>query len=321
MTDNSVQSGKIKTKGMSSRTRSRMLFYGLMIALPLTQWLVFYIGLNIKTFIMAFQKWSYADGALGYDISFAGLDNFKVALGFFKDAAYMVKNSAILAFCKVLVGTTLALIFSFYIYKKFAGAGLFKTLLFMPQMVSGLIFGLLFRYVANDVFVALFGHGDPTFLGLLDRSADVRFRSILVYDVFLSFGVNVLLFSGAMSGIDESLVESSKLDGANLMQEFIHITLPLIYPTIISFFIIGLSHIVTDQMHLYSMFGNNAKEIGTLGYYLYLLAKQGSEIVGENSGYYSYAELSAVSLLCTLVMVPTILTIKKLMTKLGPSVD
>ena len=138
----------------------------------------------------------------------------------------------------------------------------------------------------------------------------------LVYDVFLSFGVNVLLFSGSMSGIDESLVESAKLDGANLVQEFIHITLPLIYPTIVSFIIIGLSGIVTDQMHLFSMFGNDAKEIGTLGYYLYLCVNQGKEIA-EN-GYYSFAQLSAVSLICTVVMMPCIMGIRKLMNKFGP---
>ena len=122
-----------------------------------------------------------------------------------------------------------------------------------------------------------------------------------------------------MSAIDESVVESAKLDGANLLQEFVYITLPIIYPTIVSFFVIGLCHVVTDQMHLFSMFGNNAKEIGTIGYYLYLLAKQGSEIA--QNGYYSYAQLSAIAIVCTLVMVPTTLTIKKLMTKFGPTAD
>lgn len=310
---------KIK-KQMSKRVRTRMIFYGIMIALPLLQWLVFYVGLNFNTLILAFQNWQYkTDGTLGYQVTFAGFDNFKVAFQFFKDANYMLKNSLILAFWKILIGTTLALIFSFYIYKKFFAAGVFKTLLFMPQMVSGLIFGLLFKYVANDLFVAIFGAGQKGFMGLLDRSSEITHTVILIYDVFLSFGVNVLLFSGSMSAIDESVVESAKLDGANLLQEFVYITLPMIYPTIVSFFVIGLCHVVTDQMHLYSMFGNNAKEIGTIGYYLYLLAKQGSEIA--QNGYYSYAQLSAIAIVCTLVMVPTTLTIKKLMTKFGPTAD
>lgn len=310
---------KIK-KQMSKRVRTRMIFYGIMIALPLLQWLVFYVGLNFNTLILAFQNWQYkTDGTLGYQVTFAGFDNFKVAFQFFKDANYMLKNSLILAFWKILIGTTLALIFSFYIYKKFFAAGVFKTLLFMPQMVSGLIFGLLFKYVANDLFVAIFGAGQKGFMGLLDRSSEITHTVILIYDVFLSFGVNVLLFSGSMSAIDESVVESAKLDGANLLQEFVYITLPMIYPTIVSFFVIGLCHVVTDQMHLFSMFGNNAKEIGTIGYYLYLLAKQGSEIA--QNGYYSYAQLSAIAIVCTLVMVPTTLTIKKLMTKFGPTAD
>ena len=307
-------------KQMPKRVRIRMIFYGIMIALPLLQWLVFYVGLNFNTLILAFQNWQYkTDGTLGYQVTFAGFDNFKVAFQFFKDAGYMLENSLILAFWKILIGTTLALIFSFYIYKKFFAAGVFKTLLFMPQMVSGLIFGLLFKYVANDLFVAIFGAGQKGFMGLLDRSSEVTHTVILIYDVFLSFGVNVLLFSGSMSAIDESVVESAKLDGANLLQEFVHITLPMIYPTVVSFFVIGLCHVVTDQMHLFSMFGNNAKEIGTIGYYLYLLAKQGSQIA--QNGYYSYSQLSAIAIVCTLVMVPTTLTIKKLMTKFGPTAN
>jgi ABC-type sugar transport system permease subunit len=320
MIRNAKKGVNIKKRNISVRLRSRIIFYSLMMALPLLQWLVFYVGLNANTFVMAFEKWSFkTDGGLGYNVVFAGLDNFKVAFQFFCDTAYMLKNSLIVAFCNTLIGLTFALVFSFYIYKKFMLSGTFKTFLFMPQIISGLIFSLLFKYIANDVFVAVFGEGQSGFMGLLDRDSETKFNVILIYHVFLSFGVRVLLFSGAMSGIDESLVESAKLDGANLVQEFVYITLPLIYPTIVSLVVIGLSSVVTDQMHLFSMFGNDAKEIGTLGYYLYLLSQQGSEV--SQHGYYSYAELSAISIVCTVVMVPIILGTKRLMKTFGPAVD
>jgi ABC-type sugar transport system permease subunit len=127
------------------------------------------------------------------------------------------------------------------------------------------------------------------------------------------------MFSNGMSGIDESIVESAQLDGANTVEEFIYITLPMIYPTIVSFFILGLATLFTEQMHLFGMYGAHAKEVGTLGYYLYTQTLT-ADVIAQG-GYYSYGQLSAVGLILTAIVIPLVLSTKRLMQKLGPSVD
>ena len=155
-------------------------------------------------------------------------------------------------------------------------------------------------------------------LGLL-ADPNTRFITVVMYNVFISFGVKMLMFSGAMSSIDYSVVESAQLDGANLVVEFTRITLPLIYPTIVSFLVIGLTGVFTDQMHLYSMFGGSAKDIATIGYYLYSSTTNASLVVQNSQP--TYGILSASGLMISVIVVPIVILVRKALNTFGPSVE
>ena len=314
--ENNEQSAK--RKRLTPRVKSRLIFYWAMLALPLVCNVLMYVVVNMNAILKAFQK--YEIGVSGYETSFAYLDNFRVALQFLKDADYMITNSIIVWLVSTAVGMTLSLVFSFHIYKKYLMSGFFKTMLFLPQIISAMVLSLLFKYCVTGVYSHFAEKITGEFtVGLLDGDLDTKFNTILIYHVWISFGVRVLMFSNGMSGIDEAIVEAAELDGAGTVQEFIHITLPMIYPTIVSFFIISLTSIFTEQMHLFGMYGISAKEIGTLGYYLYIQTLSASEIA--TGGYYSYGQLSAVGLILTAIAIPLILGSKKLMYKFGPSIN
>ena len=151
-------------------------------------------------------------------------------------------------------------------------------------------------------------------LGLLDNP-DTRFGTLIFFNIWISFGVRVLMFSGSMSGIDPSIVESAQIDGVNVVQEFIHITLPLIYPTILSFIIIAVSDVMTGQYGLYNLFGRSAGDLQTIGYYLYL-ATLGADFIDTDP---TYGQLSALGLILTFIMVPVTLILRKVLKKVGPS--
>ena len=149
---------------------------------------------------------------------------------------------------------------------------------------------------------------------------DVTEKTLEGYnDVFADI-VNVLLFHGSMEGINPSVVESAQLDGVNLAQEFWYITLPLIFPTFVTFLVLGLAGIFTNQMNLYSLFGAYAEELSTFGYFIYLNSSK-SDVIVTNIGYLSYSELSALGLLLTLVVFPITFGTRKLLEKYGPSTD
>jgi len=303
-------------KRRNKRMFSRQLFYLAIILLPVIQFAIFYIYVNFNSFVMAFQKYEANIDTLGYTVKFAGTENFKKAFEILEKNAFMIKNSLIMYAFNLCFGTTLAIIFSYYIYKKYILSGLFRVMLFLPQIVSGLIFVILFKYIVTNVYsyIGLQLTGEKV-VGLLDN-LDTRFGTVVFFNLWVSFGVSVLMYSNSMSTIDPSIVESAQLDGANTIQEFIWITLPSIYPTLVSFFIIGITGIFTNQNGLFDMFGSNANTAATLGYYLFMVVES-----ADVDTIPSFSQISALSLILTFVMVPTTLLIRSLLNRVGPSVD
>jgi len=303
-------------KRRNKRMFSRQLFYLAIILLPVIQFAIFYIYVNFNSFVMAFQKYEANIDTLGYTVKFAGTENFKKAFEILEKNAFMIKNSLIMYAFNLCFGTTLAIIFSYYIYKKYFLSGLFRVMLFLPQIVSGLIFAILFKYIVTNVYsyIGLQLTGEKV-VGLLDN-LDTRFGTVVFFNLWISFGVSVLMYSNSMSTIDPSIVESAQLDGANTIQEFIWITLPSIYPTLVSFFIIGITGIFTNQNGLFDMFGSNANTAATLGYYLFMVVES-----ADVDTIPSFSQISALSLILTFVMVPTTLLIRSLLNRVGPSVD
>ena len=314
------ENGKTK-KRINQRQLKRFLFFISIVTLPILQFCICYIYVNFNSFILAFQKYdkSSTPGVV-YDISFAWFANFKEAIKLLSKTPYMFKNSLLLFFFTTIIGLTLALIFSYYIYKKYPFGEFFRVILFMPKILSGIVFCSLFLQITTEVYPIIV---DKIFskdvMGLLDDDK-TQLGTMLFFCVWIGFGVNVLMFSGAMSGIDEAIVESAQLDGANAIQEFIFITVPMIWPTFVSFLVINFTGLFTDQMHLHAMFGPQPKgELDTFGFYLYRKTV-GAELI-KSSDEPTYSILSAMGLMMTAVMLPLTLLLRKGLRKFGPSVD
>jgi ABC-type sugar transport system permease subunit len=163
--------------------------------------------------------------------------------------------------------------------------------------------------------------GGGTTQGLL-TNVDTKFSTVLLFNVLMGFGVNILTYTSTMSGINDSLIESAQLDGANAVQEFWYIVLPLIYPTITTLMVVEFSHVFTNQYHLYTLFGGAGNEVSSVGYFLYVQAQGSSLAASEISGnYLSYSILSAMGLILTAIVLPTTLVLRRLLEKHGPSAD
>ncbi len=311
----------VKAKGITTNKRqlSRLMFFLSIVILPLIQFCIFYIYVNLDMFILAFQKYEANTDSLGFTVSFVFLNNFKIAAEFIKDSGYMITNSLIkFVFC-TLVSMALSVFFSYYLYKQQAGHKFFKVILFMPQIISSVIFALLFKYIVTDVYMAIASdmNGGEFVAGLLDNP-ETRLGAVIFFNIWVSFGVNIMLFTGAMNGINESVVESAKLDGASMMQEFFFITFPMSFSTVKSLLILGIVGIFTDQMQLYTLFNNQAGEVSTLGYSIYLQSIS-SDVISTDPTMLNYSALSALGIILTLITLPVTLIIKKAMDKFGPS--
>ena len=307
-------------KRVNYRKIRRNLFFAALVTLPVLQFCICYIYVNLNSFILAFQSYKMDDG---YVVSFAGFSNFEKALTILTDDAGLARfgNSLQLFFWTTCVGLTLALLFSYYIYKKYPMSELFRVVLFLPKIMSGVIFCMLYRYITNgflnEILVEWF-EAEKIQGGLL-KQEEYALPAVIFLTVWIGFGVNVLMFSGAMSGIDESIVESAQLDGANAVQEFVLITVPMIWPTFVSFLTINFAGIFTDQMHLHTLYGTNTgvQDLETFGYYLYVKSSMGDLIDSDPT----FPVLSAIGLCMTAVMLPSTILLRKGLRKFGPSVD
>lgn len=282
------------------------LFYYLMFALPIIQFCIFYIGVNINSILLAFKSYDALTGeysVVGFANFFQFIENITAdpALG------YAIQNSIIKYVCGWIFSTPFSLLFSYYIFKKKFAYKAMRVLLFLPSILSAMIMSLIFLNIS--------GHILPAF-GLEDYLArvDTRFAMIIFFNIWIGFGGGVLLYSSAMSSISPSIIEAAHIDGVGAVGEFFHIVMPGIYPTFTTFVVTGVAGIFIDQANVYNFYAEAADiHAYTIGYYLF------TQIVGKAAGYTSYPYAAAAGLLFTAVAAPTTLLIKLLMEKFGPS--
>lgn len=318
---NMLQPKEKSAISINFRRRKQMIFYASLVALPLLQFCFFYIYVNINSFVLGFQEYTKV-GEMEMGYRFAGFENFIAAFNvvFGAQGLKMILNSSVYFVVRIGVGYGLALFFSFYIYKKYFCSEIFRVILFLPSIVSSIIFGFIFKYFVNDFYIAFMEIFGQEVTGLLAATATEgqKLGTVVFYNLWISFGVSVLMFSNGMGSIDESIVESARLDGTNLLQEFWFITLPSIWGTLSSFFIVSLTGIFTDGMGLHSMFGD-AAPIKVFGYYLYVSANHA--LPYDQVQYLSLPKLSAVGLFITLITAPVTLIVRHLFERFGPSTD
>ncbi len=318
------------TKKVRTRQQNRMLFYVLMFGLPLLQFLIFYIYVNFNSLIIAVQERQLIDGNFEYSFT---TDNFKRAFTFFfgKENGRMMLNSLQLLAGQIVIATPLALLFSYYIAKGKIFSSFFRIMLYLPQVISVVVLGMLFQFIVNKVYPYAakewFNIPDakPLLLFVTGTSPLPRFYTSLIFTLWFSFGANVIIYTGAMSGVDQSVVESAQLDGVTSIQEFAFIYVPMIFSTVTTFILTGIAGLFNNQMNLHVFYAGSAEmDISVFGYFFYQMAQKNTvnDLFAESGGKeMNLRELAALGIIATAILVPVTLLTKKLLEKYGPSVD
>ena len=305
---------------IQNKRRQDLIFYIVMLAYPVLQFVIFYLGVNFNSILMAFQYFSGSDGKIDnytfYEFSKL-FTNFKTFFDRFDANSgigevvlmekYAFSNAFVAYFAALLITTPVSLIFSYYIFKKFPLSGMMKVVLFAPSVICGMALITIFTQFVEVIVPEIVPSLE---LGLLADPA-TKFKTVLFFCIWLGFGGGILLYVGAMNNISDSVIEACKLDGANTLQEIWYIVLPLIYPTFVTFIVVGVGGIFTNQMALYSFFGEGASpDLQTFGYWFFVKTK--------GAGADKYPELAAIGLLMTAIVAPVTLGVKWGLEKLGP---
>lgn len=302
------------TKSRVFKSKHDLIFYISLMLLPCIQFFIFYVVVNFNSILLVFQKFE------GGKFVFNGFNNFiEVFTKSSTISNITVKNlvsyggkSLSAYFFQMVFGFPFAIMFSFYIAKKFSGAGLFKVIIYLPHMVSATVFVLMFKIFSDGALMDIIElvTGSKPFLGI---TKGYPFQLALIYTVWSGFGVNVLLYTGAMSQISDSIVESAQLDGVTPFKELILITVPLIYPTIVTFLVVGLAGIFTNQMNLYTFYGEFANDKAkTLGYFMYATMKS------SVTDYSDYPYLATLGIVLTAITMFITFSARSILNKIDP---
>ena len=299
----------IKKKTLTNIKSDRIkdfLFFLLLVIWPLTQFLIFYVFVNFNSIRIAFLdingKFTFDNFSLWFTVNWSVIS--KAAL----------QSLKFFAICTG-ISIPLALLFSYYIYLKLHGSALFKVVLFLPSILSSIVMVIIYTYFVNDAMPAIlkdfFNIEQTLNITNIDPRSDIF---VMFFYIWFGFGTTVLIFSNAMSTISPSLNEAMKIDGASPFQQFIHLIIPSIWPTISMFIVTSIAALFTNQYHIMTFFAGSSYD-GTVGYYIYNevnALKNSPEAFGLN-------QLSALGLICTMISIPLTFGVKALLEKLGPS--
>ena len=284
-----------------------IIFLLCVLTLPVLQFLLMYVFVNIKSFAMAFQ-----DTVDGVHYTWAGLETFKRALKtLFQDVNYqlIMKNTFALYFWTQIFMQAISMIISYFVWKKVWGWKFFSIVLFLPSIISSVTFIMIIKKLFYGFLPVIFNN--PEIIEVFNAFG-TGFEANTVFFCFLGLGANLVLYLGAMSQIDNSVLEYGQLDGMNSFHEFCYIVFPHIWPTIISMFIIGIASMLSNQGLLVGFYGftGQTAEVQTFGVKMYLM------VLGKN--YTDYTMLSAMGLFFTVIIVIFSYIARRAMETLGP---
>ena len=301
-------------KKMSKRRKKELIFIIVLLAYPVLQFLLTWIFVNSYSIILSFQNISMEG-----DISFAGLDNFiyvierifNPELGAVTIAndiripnnLLVIINSFGYGLITIFISLPLALVASYFLSKKMPLANVFRVIFFLPNIISVVALVYAFRMQLDSTsglvyhFLEFFG------VHLEDTIWPNTTIIVYIYCIWAGIGYNVLLFSGAIGRVPKELFESAQMDGAGNFKQFTKIMIPMIWPTVVTMIVLGMTSILTLYLQPVLFEYNNTETIA------------GTIFNDVGDGKTQYPVYSAFGLLCSFILAPVILWVRKLISK------
>lgn len=209
---------------------------------------------------VAFVKYNYRDGIFGS--TFVGFQNFKFLFSSGK-LFELTKNTILYNLAFILLGNVLA-VFVAILLNELRSRWFIKvsqTIMFLPYFISQVLVGLLVFYLLN--YDSGFVNTVLNSLGLEPfapySNASVWPVIIVLVYLWQQTGYNSVVYFAAIMGIDESMLEAAKVDGANGFQRIRYIILPSLKGTIVILLLFALGGIVKGNFGLfYNIIGTNS---------------------------------------------------------------
>jgi multiple sugar transport system permease protein len=219
---------------MTPSRREALWAYGF-VSPWIVGFLIFTIGPMIVSFFLAFTKYNVISPA-----RWVGLSNYVKILT--RDPLYWqsLKVTFIYAAMSLAPGLLLGLGLAMLLNAEVPGLSIWRTIYYLPSIISGVAVAILWGFVFNPRFgvlnwmLSLMGMKGPGWLA----STKWALPALAVMSLW-GVGGGMILYLAGLQGIPTTLYDAAKVDGANAWHRFWHVTLPMISPVIFYNLVMG----------------------------------------------------------------------------------
>jgi raffinose/stachyose/melibiose transport system permease protein len=172
----------------------------------------------------------------GPAVDFVGLKNFKNILS---DRVFLIalRNGLLIIAFSLVIQLPLSLMLAVLVGRDLPGRVFFRTIFFMPYVLSEVITAIMWLFLYNPdpdrgfinaLLVLIPGVKAQAWLG----NTDIVLMAVFAALTWKYFGFHMLLYMTGLQNIPAEVEEAGRIDGANAFQNFFYITLPLLGSTI-----------------------------------------------------------------------------------------
>ena len=173
------------------------------------------------------------------DRAFIGLDNYIKA---FTAGGFMnqLKNTLVYILIAVSVETILGFIFALLFELNYKGSKIVRSFMMTPLMIAPLVAGLIWKLMMSSNFGIV--NEMLMRMGILSNASDILWLAdsrwsliaCCIADIWLTTPFMMLMILAGLQGLDGSMVEAARMDGANKLQEIFYIKVPGIKPVLLT---------------------------------------------------------------------------------------
>lgn len=264
---------------------------------------IFFLLPAVQAFRYSFYDWS----GFGEAKNFIGLDNYKEVIG---DSLFWLslKNTMLILLVGGIIVFLLVFIMTSALNSGIKGKKFFRAMIFLPNIVATIALTTLWAYIYNPTFglikVVAKTLGLQQISKIIWTSPDKIFWSVLVAIIWIEVGYYLVLIMAGVDKIPTEYYEAAQLEGANQLQMFQKITIPLIWD-VLSVAIVLYSIFAIKIFEFPYAFNGQAvpNELYTVGIYLYIMG------FGKRYPIYrlGYATAIGVMLLLTVILIVILL--------------
>ncbi len=235
----------------------------------ISPWLIGFAVFTAVPFIASIGL-SFTHYTVASPPTWVGLANYQTLL--FDDPSFWTAliNTLVYALVAVPLGVGAAFVLALLLNLELRGMAVYRTIFFLPHIVPVVASSVVFMWVLNPQIglangvLALIGIDGPAWL----QDPSWSMTTLILLSLW-GVGGSVVIYLAGLKDVPQSLYEAARIDGANVFQRAVHITLPMMTPVIFFNLVMGIIHAFQYFTQAYILTNGGPQE-STLFLALYL---------------------------------------------------